>query len=398
MMVEHSITLNAGKSPLEEDDISTSDIRYVPNRFNEDAMWQEEDINPIGNSTMNSTPLPDLDLFKTPIKSELLDEIITHQTFPKMTTNEATTVEGSLPYQEFKNKYLRNVDGLTFECMPCNRMVIKTSVCAHLRLWHATKMMYNCEFCTLGFRRQDYRQRHMAAAHPDQLFCKPCQQQFVKTSMYVDHMKNDHKTSIQMRELKPRDEVDIPLELMMFAISVPDSDRTHEENSTSRLTGRKRRHSVCDERPINPSAGGMTFIEFRNTFIREENESFVCVPCNEQLSKLNLKKHLKKYHATSRPYNCEICSSSFHRINERIAHMHMAHPDALKCTICNKQFHLSTIYMDHMKAIHNKNVNVRSNKIKSDVDVPIERLRFIARRSDAPPPTRIKVKIYTFFN
>lgn len=397
MMVEHSISLTTGKSPLEEEDLSSAYIRYVPNRLTtEDSMWQEQDLNSISNSTMISTlhevePL----CFKSPIdvKREPMDEIISHQTFPSTSTQEAT-IEGSLPYQEFKNTHLKNIDGLTFQCMPCNRMVIKTSVCAHLRLWHATKMMYNCEFCSMGFRRQDYRQRHMAAAHPNQLLCSTCKQQFVRSSLYVEHMWSEHKTSVYQRELKPKDEIDVPLEKMMFAPNVPDSERSHEEKSTSKLTTRKRRHSVCDERPINPSAGGMTFVEFRNTFIREENESFVCVPCNEQVSKLSLKKHLKKYHATSRPYNCEICSESFKRMDERMTHMCSAHSDSLKCSICDKQFYLSSIYMDHMKAIHNKNVNIRSNKIKSDVDVPIERLRFIAKRLDgtfAAAPAKINV-------
>jgi hypothetical protein len=157
MMMEHNETKIAEKSLLEEEDLHSSEIRYVARRLVDDYQFQEEEINPIGNSTMvsNGSIEPESSsLPKMKIKSEPFDDKITRHVFPKM--NDEPEKEEML-YHDYKKKYFVNIDGLTFKCIPCNRSIIKTSVCAHLRLYHATRPMFNCELCQMGFRRHDYR-------------------------------------------------------------------------------------------------------------------------------------------------------------------------------------------------------------------------------------------------
>lgn len=379
MIIEHGQTMIAEKSALEEEDISSVDLRYVAHRLGESSIWQDEELNPISSSTMVSCYYQDFDNenssesnIQTKVKNEkekspLLKEIV-RQRFTEQQE------EGYFSYQDFKDKFLKTIDSLTYECIPCKRVIIKTSVCAHLRLWHATKMMFNCELCPLGFRRQDYRQRHMASAHPQDFFCTKCNQQFYRSAIYVDHMKNSHKIALSIRELKSKDEIDVPLENLFFAPNVPDSERTHPEDS---MRTKRRLSVVSDERPICPEAGGSTYKDFCNEYIRDEGDCILCIPCNVRFSKLSIKKHLKKCHATSRPYNCELCEENFFRMNERMAHMRSKHKNSLRCSTCDTQFYMSLDYVQHMKSQHDQNVKPFTNKGKTDVDVPIERLRFV---------------------
>lgn len=387
MNIEHGQTVTTEKSPLEEEDISSADLRYVANRIGESTIWQDEEINPISNSTMVSyyQDFEDENSVESSVqalvkieedKSPLLEEIVMQR------FTEQQQEEDNYSYQDFKEKFLRNIDNLTVECIPCKRIIIKTSVCAHLRLWHATRMMFNCELCSIGFRRHDYRSRHVASCHPKDFFCTKCNQQFYRSAVYVDHMKNSHKISLSIPELKSKDEIDVPLEHLSFAPNVPDSERTHPEES---IRTKRRLSVVCDDRPINPEAGGLPYRDFCTKYIREEGDSMRCIPCKENFSKLSIKKHLKKYHATSRPYNCELCEENFFRMNERMSHMKLKHKNSLRCLTCDTQFYMSLDYLQHMKTQHGQNVKALTNKGKTDVDVPIERLRFVASNGHPHP-------------
>lgn len=157
MMIEHNETVMSEKGPFEEEDISTAELRYTAYRPSESSIWQDDDMNSSNNSTMLSyfyqdneqqqEEFDDMEESTSSIKNEedkipaLLQEVALEQ-FPEG--------KGSYAYQDFKDKFLKNIDGITFECIPCKRVIIRTSVCAHLRLWHASKMMFNCELCPLG--------------------------------------------------------------------------------------------------------------------------------------------------------------------------------------------------------------------------------------------------------
>jgi hypothetical protein len=125
----------------------------------------------------------------------------------------------------------------------------------------------------------------------------------------------------------------------------------------------------------------MTYEEFQKKYMEELTEMlFRCRVCDETLSKFGLKKHAKRYHATSKPYNCELCSKGFHRLDERLSHMNESHPFALKCTECNVQFYMTENFVEHMQINHSTSVNKTSVKSKTDIDVPLQRLRFVPRR------------------
>jgi uncharacterized short protein YbdD (DUF466 family) len=130
--------------------------------------------------------------------------------------------------------------------------------------------------------------------------------------------------------------------------------------------------------------------------MEELSESmYRCRVCNETLSKFALKKHSKRYHATSKPYNCELCSFGCHRLDERLSHMNENHPDSLKCTVCNIQFYSSDNYVDHMRSSHNKQVAMRAAKSRTEIDVPLQRLRFVPRRvEESSTRTEIVSQIY----
>jgi hypothetical protein len=407
MKVEHDKVVTTEKSPLEEEDISSNELRYMASRdIGEPSGLQDEEIDQVDSSSMLSS------YFYQDFGKETVEESnkiliksekekphpMLEETMVKQFLEHDREQPEAFSYQDFKEKFMKNIDSLTFECKPCKRVIIKTSVCAHLRLWHATKMMFNCELCSVGFRRHDYRQRHMASVHPHDFFCNKCNQQFYRSSTYVDHMQNSHKISLEIPELKSKDEVDVPLENLSFATNVPDSERTHPEES---IRTKRRLSVVCDDSPINPKAGGLTYRDFCNEYIREEGNLMRCLPCNKTFSKLSIKKHLKKLHATSRPYNCELCENNFFRMDERLAHMKVMHKNSLNCSLCDTQFYMSILYIEHMKSRHGKNVKALSDKGKTDVDVPIERLRFIADNghqqrspvaSSATAVTRKKVK------
>jgi hypothetical protein len=233
MSIEHNVVVKTQKSPFEADDLSSTDIKYVQRKSNDDSVWNEIEDNPIGNSTMLSelNDKPSTSSYRAENSHELRPRIknepIEQSSSVKCTQNAEDNTDDveELFYDNFKAKYLKKVDRMSLKCLACNRMVIRTSVCAHLRLWHATTMMFNCELCDVGFRRSDYRQRHMAFSHPNDYKCIKCTMQFHHSSLYKEHMYEAHHLVVNVQMLKKRDETDVPLEKMKFSVHVPESMR-----------------------------------------------------------------------------------------------------------------------------------------------------------------------------
>lgn len=100
------------------------------------------------------------------------------------------------------------------------------------------------------------------------------------------------------------------------------------------------------------------------------------------MSKFSVKKHLKRYHATSKAFYCELCPEGFQRPDARLHHMNMTHHDSFRCFNCNVQFYISSNYVEHMQQAHNMLIRVLTSKKKSEVDVPLDRLRFLPERLD----------------
>lgn len=382
MLVEHNTTLSEDiKSPMEEDDLVQANILYVPNRLNEEGLWNEDEIS-------NSTAVSAMHEFE-PLLSQLQsvkNEINEDIPPPIIEIKQDVSISDEMSYTEFKNKCIskssKNGDNF-YKCIPCDRKIIRTSLSAHLKLWHSSKPMFNCELCSVGFRRSDYRLRHMASNHPNDYYCEICKHQFHRSVLYKEHMLKSHKIEVNTIELKSKDEIDIPLENMIYILKIPLKERAQcEETSSNGAAHIKKRRASIDftNSPINPKGGGLTFMEFKSAYIEEFSDVFKCKICNLNFSKMSLKKHLKKFHATSHPYNCELCNESFTRFDARTFHMKYMHPDKYNCSTCNRQFYISSEFMDHMKTIHNIFINISTTKTKYDVDVPLERLRFLPRK------------------
>jgi Zinc finger, C2H2 type len=223
MTVEHNSTEIPRKSEGEERDLSSYDIKYVAHRSGEED-WQDDEQVDVKPEVKDSQQF-----LKPQIKEEPKDNYAMHSVFggeESLLEEQLKPFYGDeLNYNDFKSKYMVEADATNLKCVPCDRLVIKTSACAHLRLWHAITMCYNCELCPDGFQRVDYRQRHMKFNHPDDYKCSLCDFQFHRSTLYKSHMLENHKIRVDVKELKAKDDIDVPLENMKFVEHVPEHVR-----------------------------------------------------------------------------------------------------------------------------------------------------------------------------
>lgn len=89
---------------------------------------------------------------------------------------------------------------------------------------------------------------------------------------------------------------------------------------------------------------------------------------------------MKRCHATTQPFFCELCPEGFQKPDDRTQHMATVHENDFKCIHCNEQFYISTDYVEHMKEVHRVTITMEAAKKRSEIDVPLERLRFVAEK------------------
>lgn len=144
----------------------------------------------------------------------------------------------------------------------------------------------------------------------------------------------------------------------------------------------RKRWSRVVRSAINPEAGGFTFNQFVAKYIESTGDAMSCKICGpgQFFLKYNLRKHLKRSHATTPSFFCELCPEGFNKPSDRTAHMEAVHKDDFKCVHCNIQFYMSTSYVEHMKETHRVTVTLTAAKQRSEIDVPMERLRFLAEK------------------
>lgn len=243
MMEEHNFEVTTPKAPGEERDLSSLDVKYVYQRPSEESNDADENNVSIETpkarrfsrrfSTLVTTPTEKF--LKPKIKEEpKRPEYFMHSIFgsekslleetpEKVVPEESYSSDSEYNYTDFKTRYVVDHDVSNVKCLPCNRPIIKTSVCAHLRLHHSIVSSYNCELCTDGFQRSDYRMRHMKHSHPDDYKCSYCNLQFYRSTLFREHMENYHKMSCNVPELKTKEEIDVPLETMKFVTNLSEA-------------------------------------------------------------------------------------------------------------------------------------------------------------------------------
>lgn len=251
MMEEHNFEVTTPKAPGEEKDLSSLDIMYIVKRPSEDNNEVEESNSSFESSASKRTSRRfstfvsnSNDKFLKPkIKEESKrPEYFMHSIFgdsnslleeksDKVNINSGeSSSQANYNYADFKIRFVVDHDQANVKCLPCNRLVIKTSVCAHLRLHHSIVMSYNCELCTEGFQRSDYRMRHMKHSHPDDFKCTHCNTQFYRSKLFQEHMKSYHKMNYNVPELKTKEEVDVALETMRFVEHLPEALKVNNPN------------------------------------------------------------------------------------------------------------------------------------------------------------------------
>lgn len=274
MTFEHNQTVTTTKAPGEERDLSSLDIKYVPHLSRADSYWQDDEATSstetsfVSQKSIKSSP-PDVKFLKPKIKEEPRGRVpLLHSIFGEddsLLEEQPTPVRESLAtefsYNDFKARFINDHDANNMKCLPCDKVVIKTSICAHLRLHHSITLSYNCELCSEGFQRSDYRQRHMKFAHPEDYKCPHCDIQFYRSVLFKGHMLEVHKIIIVVPALKTKDEIDAPLEKMKFVQRIPDSMKVNKNA---------------------PSFSQLSDLLFRNSFATTTQVDEVDVNCQNQ--------------------------------------------------------------------------------------------------------------------
>lgn len=230
MLVEHNIHAKTNKSPEEEKDLGMNDLMFQEKRKIKERVSGYEDYS---SSSVTDLESPAKHKFLKPrIKDEPVDpddNLLVHSIFGNERSlaeelinfrEESVNYGEELSYSDFKAQYVIEIDHCSNHCNACDMLVPKTSTTAHLRLWHASTDCYKCEICSEGFKRQDYRQRHYKAVHPNDYNCDLCDIQFIRAASFKDHMKENHNKILLLPEPMTKDEVDVPLEKLKFVLKV----------------------------------------------------------------------------------------------------------------------------------------------------------------------------------
>ena len=109
--------------------------------------------------------------------------------------------------------------------------------------------------------------------------------------------------------------------------------------------------------------------EFVELYLVRNDKIVSCKVCCSSFSCLKIGVHLKRWHATTKPFVCQICDADFYRNDARTKHMCKLHPNELKCNFCNIQFNKALLYVDHMRVTHRITVELPVNTKTAPVDL-----------------------------
>lgn len=127
-------------------------------------------------------------------------------------------------FDEFRENFFIGVSEIHQKCVPCDKVIEKSSMLKHIRNCHSMKSSYFCELCPESFTNYAHRRRHMKKIHTKDFRCEFCDKQFHHSVRYKEHMDMNHTECVDIPTLKSLDEVDIPLEKIQF---IEKSKRNH---------------------------------------------------------------------------------------------------------------------------------------------------------------------------
>jgi Zinc finger, C2H2 type len=328
------------------------------------------------------------------------------QTMPKSETPPAQ--ESAMTRDDFISRYIKPYRD-SKRCSDCKKSFNKNSLHAHLIKYHSNTLPFKCSFCDHRFERLDQRFRHLNIHHPDKNKCAKCGMQFHKHTQFIEHMLADHNVHVKLKK-PPGEEKDLSSFEMLYSKrrheNTDEQDTQDEEDSflklntssgsqSDRVLRTKIKEEPTDTPPIMHSIFGeeeplvsetsvkkelYTYTEFKLRFTKEHDAlNFFCSPCQQVFPKTSSAAHMRLWHASTACFFCEICSEGFKRMDYRARHLKSSHPLDYFCRKCDIQFHRSVLYIKHMLEAHQKKVSVPVLKRQDEIDIPLEKLKFVEK-------------------
>ena len=279
-----------------------------------------------------------------------------------------------MTFNDFKSRYIEDQDEKFFRCMACRKNILQVFLEGHLSRFHLIGKRFACEMCDDRFVSKGNRTRHMSFRHPNDYICQHCNVQFDLSSTYFDHMLVEHNEVVKNVKLRDEKKANIPMESMRFAVELTETG--------SDLVFNKPRNAFEDV----PDDAELTREQFFGKFYRslQKKHKFSgtgmtkCLACDVVFDSIKRAMHANASHATTRPFKCELCDSTFFLKKKRLKHMGSKHHADYRCSVCEVQFDRSSHYVDHMKMTHRTSVNLAIFN-DDDIDTPVNKLKYLKR-------------------
>lgn len=187
----HNVHLKVKKSTLESIDPEIDIVKFVKVR----------------NEILNPNPVEVRKQFAKK-KTHTREEV---QIREKSATPPVSSIE--LTFAELKEKYFE-VRGFDTFCKICKCIFLAGSASIHAKNKHANSFPYLCALCDRGFYFANHRTAHMRRKHPKELYCHPCNQEFIKPAPFAEHMRKSHAKIVKVTDK----EIDVPLSKLKFSL------------------------------------------------------------------------------------------------------------------------------------------------------------------------------------
>ncbi|XP_026322655.1 zinc finger protein 782-like [Hyposmocoma kahamanoa] len=228
-----------------------------------------------------------------------------------------------------------------FPCKECDKaFTSKGSLKNHRQRYHPTRMR-ECKICGITVIGWMALRNHVAS-HGDHSFtCAVCHKVFKHAHSLAKHRDTHLEKTVSCEQCPKKFGTMAQLKM-------------HQKVHERAQRGATYQCSYCAK----------SFYEAYNLSVHERthrNERpYNCDICNTSYgTNSSLKRHLKVSHSTSKPFQCSVCHRNFisERIRDRHAARNHAHPDDFrhKCTQCESKFLKLKDLQKHRNKMHPKN-------------------------------------------